>query len=125
IQNRRARELEKNFSNKHVVFVDDRTILPKPTRKLVLPTNKKDQGVVLYDSYIYFRIFYNAILKYHVFPTKIVGKWIRVRLDGLQLIKIHLDKNQQTTIEHKVDIFASVYKLTDRKVIFEFPELYL
>lgn len=33
IQIRLVRELEKKFSGKHVVFVGDRKILPKPTRK--------------------------------------------------------------------------------------------
>jgi hypothetical protein len=37
-----------------------------------------------------------------VFPAEIVGKRIRMKLDGSQLIKVHLDKNQQTNIEHKV-----------------------
>lgn len=37
-----------------------------------------------------------------MFPAEIVGKRIRVKLDGSQLIKVHLDKNQQTNIEHKV-----------------------
>lgn len=45
---------------------------------------------------------YDAILEDLVFPAEIVGKRIRVKLDGSQLIKVHLDKNQQTTIEHKV-----------------------
>ncbi|KAF9410741.1 hypothetical protein HW555_010258 [Spodoptera exigua] len=59
-------------------------------------------------------------------PAEIVGKRIRIKLDGSQLIKVHLDKNQQTTIEHKVDTFQSVYKkLTGREVTFEFPEPYL
>ncbi|KAH8345266.1 hypothetical protein KR067_000526, partial [Drosophila pandora] len=41
-------------------------------------------------------------------------------------VKVHLDKNQQTTIEHKVDTFTSVYKkLTGRDVTFEFPDNYL
>jgi len=37
-----------------------------------------------------------------VYPVEIVGKRIRVKLDGSQLIKVHLDKNEQTNIEHKV-----------------------
>jgi len=45
---------------------------------------------------------YDAILEDLVFPAEIVGKRIRVKLDGSQLIKVHLDKNQQTNIEHKV-----------------------
>lgn len=47
---------------------------------------------------------YDAILEDLVFPAEIVGKRIRIKLDGSQLIKVHLDKNQQTTIEHKVCI---------------------
>ena len=33
IQSRLVRELEKKFSGKHVVFIAQRRILPKPTRK--------------------------------------------------------------------------------------------
>jgi len=94
---------------------------------------------------------YDAILEDLVYPVEIVGKRIRVKLDGSQLIKVHLDKNEQTNIEHKVyffsfctifdvcnkelyflcifgqvDTFASVYKqLTGRDVTFEFPESYV
>ena len=39
---------------------------------------------------------------FQVYPAEIVGKRQRVRLDGSRLHKIHLDKNQQTNIEHKV-----------------------
>lgn len=45
---------------------------------------------------------HDAILEDLVFPAEIVGKRIRVRLDGSRLIKVHLDKAQQTNIEHKV-----------------------
>lgn len=45
---------------------------------------------------------YDAILEDLVFPAEIVGKRIRVKLDGKQIIKVHLDKTQQTNIEHKV-----------------------
>jgi hypothetical protein len=37
-----------------------------------------------------------------VYPAEIVGKRIRVKLDGSKLIKVHLDKTQQTNVEHKV-----------------------
>ena len=47
----------------------------------------------------------------------------RIRLDATRLFKVHLDKTQQTNIEHKTDTFASVYKkLTGKEVNFEFPE---
>ena len=45
---------------------------------------------------------HDAILEDLVHPAEIVGKRIRVRLDGSRLIKVHLDKSQQTNIEHKV-----------------------
>lgn len=45
---------------------------------------------------------YDAILDDLVFPAEIVGKRIRVKLDGKQILKVHLDKAQQTNIEHKV-----------------------
>lgn len=45
---------------------------------------------------------YDAILDDLVFPAEIVGKRIRVKLDGKQVMKVHLDKTQQTNIEHKV-----------------------
>ena len=69
---------------------------------------------------------HNAILDDLVYPAEIVGKRIRIRLDGSRLFKVHLDKNQQTNIEHKLDTFGAVYKkLTGKEVTFEFPEPYL
>lgn len=66
---------------------------------------------------------HDAILEDLVYPAEIVGKRIRIRLDGSRLIKVHLDKTSQTTIEHKIETFASVYKkLTGKEVSFEFPE---
>jgi hypothetical protein len=45
---------------------------------------------------------HDAILDDLTFPAEIVGKRIRIKLDGSRLIKVHLDKTQQTNIEHKV-----------------------
>ncbi|CAF4874390.1 40S ribosomal protein S7 [Pieris napi] len=120
IQIRLVRELEKKFSGKHVVFIGDRKILPKPSHKTrVAHKQKRPRSRTLTSVY-------DAILEDLVFPAEIVGKRIRIKLDGSQVIKVHLDKNQQTTIEHKVDTFQSVYKkLTGREVTFEFPEPYL
>jgi small subunit ribosomal protein S7e len=69
---------------------------------------------------------HDAILEDLVFPSVIVGKRIRVKLDGSRLIKIHLDKAQQNNVEHKVETFSGVYKkLTGKNVNFEFPEFQL
>ncbi|XP_057334611.1 40S ribosomal protein S7 [Microplitis mediator] len=120
IQTRLVRELEKKFSGKHVMFVGDRKILPKPTRKTRTKNKQKRPRSRTLTSV------YDALLEDLVYPVEIVGKRIRVKLDGSQLIKVHLDKNEQTNIEHKVDTFAGVYKkLTGRDVTFEFPESYV
>ena len=45
---------------------------------------------------------HDAILEDLCFPSEIVGKRIRIKLDGTRTIKVHLDKSQQTNVEHKV-----------------------
>merc|ERR1712223_536227 len=119
IQTRLVRELEKKFSGKHVVFIAQRRILPKPTRKTNKLKQKRPRSRTLMAVH-------EEILDALVSPAEIVGKRIRIRLDGSRLFKVHLDKAQQTNIEHKTDTFASVYKkLTGKEVTFEFPEPYL
>merc|ERR1712112_554451 len=116
IQTRLVRELEKKFSGKHVVFVAQRRILAKPTRKANKLKQKRPNSRTL-------QAVHNNILDDLVYPAEIVGKRIRIRLDSTRLFKVHLDKAQQTNIEHKTDTFASVYKkLTGKEVTFEFPE---
>ena len=95
IQTRLVRELEKKFSGKHVVFIAQRRILPKPTRKVNKQKQKRPRSRTLVAVH-------SAILDDLVYPAEIVGKRIRFRLDGSRLFKVHLDKNQQTNIEHKV-----------------------
>lgn len=119
IQTRLVRELEKKFSGKHVVFIAQRRILPKPTRKANKLKQKRPRSRTLTSVH-------SSILDDLVYPAEIVGKRIRIRLDGSRLFKIHLDKSQQTNIEHKTDTFGAVYKkLTGKEVAFEFPEAYL
>ena len=119
IQTRLVRELEKKFFGKHVVFIAQRRILPKPTRKTNKLKQKRPMSLTLVAVH-------NAILDDLVYPAEIVGKRTRIRLDGSRLFKVHLDKNQQTNIEHKMDTFSAVYKkLTGKEVTFEFPEPYL
>merc|ERR1712203_791794 len=119
IQVRLVRELEKKFSGKHVVFIAQRAILAKPTRKANKLKQKRPRSRTLVAVH-------NAILDDLVYPAEIVGKRIRIRLDGTRLFKCHLDKSQQTNIEHKIETFGAVYKkLTGKEVTFEFPEPYL
>ena len=57
-----------------------------------------------------------------VYPTEIVGKRIRYRLDGSKSMKVYLDPKDQSTTEYKIDTFAAAYKkLTGTDVVFEFP----
>merc|ERR1711944_255065 len=117
IQTRLVRELEKKFSGKHVVFIAQRRILPKPTRKTRAKNKQKRPRSRTLTAV------HDAILEDLVFPAEIVGKRIRIKLDGSRLIKVHLDRNQQTNVEHKIDTFSAVYKkLTGKDVNFEFPE---
>merc|ERR1711894_564528 len=117
IQTRLVRELEKKFSGKHVVFIANRRILPKPTRKTRSKNKQKRPRSRTLTAV------HDAILEDLVFPAEIVGKRIRIKLDGSRLIKVHLDRNQQTNVESKIDTFSGVYKkLTGKDVNFEFPE---
>jgi len=118
IQSRLVRELEKKFSGKQFVVVAQRQILPKPTRKTrSLSKQKRPRSRTL-------TAVHEATLNDLVYPAEIVGKRTRVKQDGSRLIKVHLDKNQQTTVEHKVETFTSIYKkLTGKDVNFEFKEV--
>jgi len=118
IQTRLIRELEKKFSGKHVVFIAQRRILPKPTRKSRNKQKQKRPRSRTLTSV------HSAILDDLVFPAEIVGKRIRIKLDGSRIMKIFLDKAQQTQVEHKVETFTAVYKkLTGKDVTYEFPEI--
>ncbi|KAK6990979.1 40S ribosomal protein S7 [Biomphalaria glabrata] len=120
IQTRLVRELEKKFNGKPVVFIAQRRILPKPTRKSKRKNKQKRPRSRTLTAV------HDAILEDLCYPAEIVGKRIRVKLDGSKIIKVHLDKSQQNNVEHKLDTFTSVYKkLTGKDVTFEFPEFVL
>lgn len=118
IQSRLVRELEKKFNGKHFVVIAQRKILPKPTRKTKLKSKQKRPRSRTLTTV------HEHTLNDLVYPAEIVGKRIRTKLDGSRLIKVHLDKSQQTTVEHKIETYASIYKkLTGKDVNFEFREV--
>ncbi|CAO2581057.1 40S ribosomal protein S7 [Lemmus lemmus] len=94
----------KKLSGKHVVFIAQRRILPKSTRKSRSKNKQKRPRSRTLTAVHY------AILEDLVFPSEIVGKRIRVKLDGRRLIKVHLDKAQKNNVVHKVETFSGVYK---------------
>ena len=73
-----------------------RRILPKPKR------NQRTKQKQLRPRSRTLTSVHDAMLEDLVYPAEIIGKRIRVRLDGSRFIKVHLDKTQQTNIEHKV-----------------------
>ncbi|CAA92393.1 40S ribosomal protein S7 [Schizosaccharomyces pombe] len=113
-QARLTRELEKKFADRHVIFIAQRRILPKPGRKSRV-TQKRPRSRTL-------TAVHNAILEDIVFPTEIIGKRTRQATDGRKTIKVFLDNRDANTVDYKLGSFSSVYhKLTGKNVTFEFP----
>jgi small subunit ribosomal protein S7e len=69
-------------------------------------------------SHVSFLLFSQDI----VYPTEIVGKRIRYKVDGTKTLKVYLDPKDLVNVETKLDTFAKVYSsLTNKDVVFEFP----
>merc|ERR1711935_92233 len=114
IQSRLIRELEKKFSGKHVLFVAQRTILSKQFSR-TRPGQRRPRTRTLTHVH-------EAILDDICYPTQIVGKRTRVRMDSSKLLRVFLDPKDTKEIEYKLNTFASVYKqLTNKTVEFLFP----
>lgn len=109
-----TRELEKKFSDRHVLFVAQRRILPKPTRRSRQKQARPRSRTLT--------VVHEKILEDLVYPTEIIGKRTRVKTDGNKIIKVLLDSKDATSLEYKLDTFPAVYKkLTGKDVVFEFP----
>ncbi|KAJ1910962.1 ribosomal protein S7A [Tieghemiomyces parasiticus] len=113
VQQRLVRELEKKFSDRQVVFIAKRTVLPEPTRK-----NRPKQPRPYSRTVAHVQ---KKMLTDLVYPTDIVGKRLRVKVDGTKLMKVFLDQKDSTSMEYKLDTFSAVYKqLAGKDVTFEF-----
>jgi len=115
IQSRLVRELEKKFSGKHVVIIGQRRIMRKPSAGQRQPKQKRPRSRTL-------TAVHESILEDLVYPTEIVGKHTRYRLDGSKIIKVYLDPKEAANVEYKLESFGQVYKrLTGKEATFEFP----
>ncbi|RMZ67129.1 40S ribosomal S7 [Pyrenophora seminiperda CCB06] len=114
-----TRELEKKFSDRHVLIVASRRILPRPkrsNRSRSSQTQKRPQSRTL-------TAVHDAILTDLVYPVEIVGKRLRTREDGSKILKVVLDEKERGGVDYRLDTYSEVYKrLTGKGVNFEFPQ---
>ena len=114
VQQRLTRELEKKFSDRHVVFLAERRILAKPGRR-----NRQTQKGPISRT---LTAVHDAMLEDLVFPTEIIGKRVRYQVGGSKLQKVILDNKDSAVIDYKLESFQAVYnKLTGKQVVFEIP----
>ena len=115
IQTKLVRELEKKFSGKHVILIGQRTILPKNVNRSANQKGPRSRSRTL-------TAVHEAILEDIVYPTEIVGKRIRHKVDGTKTLKVLLDSKDLANVETKLETFAKVYSsLTNKDCVFEFP----
>ncbi|OMJ86138.1 hypothetical protein SteCoe_7058 [Stentor coeruleus] len=106
-------ELTKRF-RKPVVLLLQRTIIPKYFKT-------KGQQKRPYSRTL--TKVHEAILDDLVYPTSILGKRIRMKADGRKVFKVLLDPTSREEVQDKLDIISAVYsKLTNKEVVFEFPQ---
>jgi small subunit ribosomal protein S7e len=114
-QQRLVRELEKKFSGNHIVIIGQRTILGPSYARSAKTKGPRPRSRTL-------TAVQEAQLEDLVYPTEIVGKRTRCKVDGTKTLKVFLDPKDQVNVETKLDTFAFVYeKLTNKKVVFELP----
>lgn len=111
-----TRELEKKLSDKYVVFIGQRRVLPKESRKSNAKLGQKRPRSRTLSAV------QDATLDDLVFPSEITGRRTRVAQDGAKLGKAYLDAKDQNLLEYKLDAFSSIYRaLCGKEVVFEFP----
>ena len=119
IQQRLVRELEKKFSDRHVLLLASRRILPRPKRSARSRNTQKQKR----PRSRTLTAVHDAILADLCFPVEIVGKRIRTKEDGSKLLKVVLDEKERVSVDYRLDTYAEVYRrLTGRNVNFEFPQ---
>ena len=113
-----TRELEKKFSDRHVLMIASRRILPRPKRSNRSRTTQKQKR----PRSRTLTAVHDAILGDLVYPVEIVGKRTRTREDGTKTLKIVLDEKERGGVDYRLDTYSEVYRrLTGKGVQFEFP----
>lgn len=115
VQAKLIRELEKKLSQKQVLVVAQRRILPPASRLNRTATQKRPNSRTL-------TAVHDAILDDILYPVEIAGKRIRVKTDGSKQHKVLLDPKDEQAVEGRTDAYSAVYKkLTGRDITFSFP----
>lgn len=105
IHQRLVRELEKKFSEKHVVIVLERKIVSEKMSALSGKPRKRSQTVAKVHE---------ELLDDVLFPTEIVGKRTKVS-GGKKLVRIYLSSNDQINVQPKLPSFEAAYKALTKK----------
>lgn len=114
VQQRVTRELEKKFSDRHVVFLADRKIIPKPGKNSQLKQKRPKSRTLT--------AVHDAMLEDLVYPTQIVGKRIRFQVGGHKIHKVLLGSKDISSTDYKLDSLQAVYnKLTGKSIEFNVP----
>ncbi|CCC68762.1 hypothetical protein NCAS_0B06780 [Naumovozyma castellii] len=114
VQTKLTRELEKKFPDRHVIFLAERRILPKPSRTS-RQLQKRPRSRTLTSVH-------DKILEDMVFPTEIIGKRVRYLTGGNKIQKVLLNSKDVQQVDYKLESFQSVYsKLTGKQIVFELP----
>lgn len=114
-----TRELEKKFSDRHVLILASRRILPRPKRSARSRNTLKQKR----PRSRTLTAVHDAILTDLVYPVEIVGKRVRVKEDNSKLLKVILDEKERGGVDYRLDTYSEVYRrLTGRTVTFEFPQ---
>ena len=115
IQVKVVRELEKKFAGKHVLIVAHRTMQGEGhsrTKGAAKGPRPRSRTLTAIQE---------SVLEDIVYPTEIVGKRTRCKIDGTKTLKVLLDPKEKVNVEGKLETFASVYnKLTAKTVQFVF-----
>ena len=66
---------------------------------------------------------HEAILDDLIQPSVIIGKRVRVKLDGSKVYKVVLDQNEKTELGDKLNAISVLYKqLCQKDCVFDFEE---